>query len=349
MGEARAAALFLAEKLELGRNVFGGLSGQFRIDGVAVRTTVATQACRNVALRDAASRDLIGTRDPGTVRLRRRCRRRQRGKMPREIGEECRVDSGDRNSHDTALAVASSVGSQTFKKIGFALRGQDGRCGAPAEPVRAVAAGTVGECAFEALCLASRRFGTAISKVAPPRLVHRRQFAQEGDHRPDFIVALLRRPGRHAGEAHAVLDDAEEFGVRPFADLAGKVRRLRQHRKDGGRPRFAGRTVADGAAAREMAGSRLNSVARQFVRHLDRECVCPHGRAHREVQEPFGHLPVAGRGTNVEEADPGCEKHRGRQDRQACRQVFPVDVHQPASLSVLPPRSLASRKTPPAR
>ena len=97
----------------------------------------------------------------------------------------------------------------------------------------------------------------------------------------------------------------KSWASRPFADLAGEIRRLRQHQMHGGRARFAGRAMADGAAAREMAGGRLDGVARQLVRHLDGERVGSHGRAHGEMQEPFGDLPVAGRGADIEEADPG--------------------------------------------
>ncbi|WP_167480914.1 hypothetical protein [Mesorhizobium waimense] len=92
MGEAGAAAPLRPEERESSRNVLGGQSGQLRKDRVAVWTAMATQACRNVALGITAPRDLFAASDQSGIRLRRHYRRRQSGKMPREIAKECRID-----------------------------------------------------------------------------------------------------------------------------------------------------------------------------------------------------------------------------------------------------------------
>jgi hypothetical protein len=188
----------------------------------------------------------------------------------------------------------------------------------------------------------------AIGKIAPCRLVHCRKLAQESHHCPGLVVAILRGPRRHSGEAHPVLDDSKQLSVGPFADFSRKLGWLRQHQQHGRRAGFAGRAVADGAAAREMAGRGLNGMPWQFVGRLHCKRIGAHGRTHREMQEPFGYLPVAGGGADVEEADPGRQQHSERQDGQGDREVFPVDVHQTAfragALS-----NWASSAMPPAR
>ena len=120
MGEARAAALFRAEELELGRDVFGGLARQFRIDGVAVGPAVAAQACRNVALRDAAS-----------ARSLRRARSAPDRTVLRRAGagsaEKCRARSAKSAgstavagiAHDAAVAVGRRHRPSGFREDRF--------------------------------------------------------------------------------------------------------------------------------------------------------------------------------------------------------------------------------------
>ena len=158
-----------------------------------------------------------------------------------------------------------------------------------------------------------RDWQAAEREVAIALRVERRQAAQERDQRPDLVVALLRRPGRHAGVLDAVLDDPEQLAVAPRAHLRREIGRRRQHALRDRTDRHARRAVTEGAAAVEMSGAERHEVGVVERRRLDAVGVRLHRVAHREGQEPFHHGPVPAARRDGVEAGPDEQESEQRE------------------------------------
>src|SRR5690606_4183826 len=151
------------------------------------------------------------------------------------------------------------------KEIVGRLPSDDGKSTARAlaEPGASVATGAFGQCAFQngigsGQFVVSHRSVRLLSAECQSGVGFRTHFwqrAQEGDLRPDLVVALLSGPGRHAGVFDAMPDDPEELAIPPISDPVFEPRRRRRHRKHDRRLEKAGRAVAGRATGCEMAGT----------------------------------------------------------------------------------------------
>ncbi len=124
--------------------------------------------------------------------------------------------------HDAALALAVGIILQSgYQKFGgLAVHHRDELAGGAASLVAVAARAGFDANGVSPAAAMSRPVAASGStdqrKVAIGRGVEIGQPLEEGDQRPDFVVALLRHPGGHAGVFDAVLDDPEQLAVVPF-------------------------------------------------------------------------------------------------------------------------------------
>ena len=69
----------------------------------------------------------------------------------------------------------------------------------------------------------------SVYKSLIPVTIKSRQGEQERDHRPHFVIPLLRRPRGHAGELDSMLDDVEQLLGLPQRNLPWQIRGERGH------------------------------------------------------------------------------------------------------------------------
>ena len=95
-----------------------------------------------------------------------------------------------------------------------------------------------------------------------------------GEHGPDFVIALLRRPCRHAGEFDAMLDDVKKFIGLPLGNLRWQMGRMRRHVAGDHRLRHMRTAMARTAAKFVMCGAFYHKTMIIKPGHLDTDGMC---------------------------------------------------------------------------
>ena len=106
---------------------------------------------------------------------------------------------------------------------------------------------------------------------------------KKGNHGPNFVVTLLRRPGRHAGEFDAVLDYVKQLIGLPFGNCRRQMGRMRRHLAGDDRLRQIRAAVARPATEVVVSGAFYDQTQVVEPRRLGADGMHDHRSLHGKV------------------------------------------------------------------